>query len=793
MQKWGTLVLSLGSALMLILGGMSYTLSPLLLLLFQGYILWTLTAPLIRDPHQEYPPFFEIALPLLWVTGLWGLSAFLIKWVAYTSTLSAFFFGLVLSITPHFFQPLVFLCATCLEVSLVIGYPMSEVDISFHIISHLITSLSLPRLISVEWIKKSFYPRLLTPEELPLSHRYFVPNLHPLIENPSTPNIVPNAVDIETFTPPTDTIRSTSGEAHHQSYLNLQARQRPSDVHDFGLMTHQVDAYLPYTDLMDLNAASVRHARRAMQFLTQSLTAQLKLLQHQLNLNTAVVVWKKPQSDDAGLKAVVSDRIEWMCDLFPANYGVLDEAFSNLVAFNDPIEAVHLVPYYDRRVTLGGFLAAPIRIYQEGVADGVLCLDRNLNAPWEPEDRKLVESIAQKIAIDVETSRLLKQLSYEGKLVEKLCLGLKSLNRALDLKSVVSASVECVRMHDFVHFVALCIREGDSIRVHHAWSAMSELEVDGAFFPRGADPISQCIWSGEMIVSSVDGYSPVELLPVIVDDLEQMNAAIAFPLRNEFGSGDPIGGLIIASTHPQKLNSPYIEPIKVIIEQISVKLTLTQAHEHLRELATRDGLTGLKNHMTFQSTLEEMLNRAKRLSQPLSLILLDIDHFKKLNDSYGHPFGDLVLKEVAQTLTKDMREVDLVARYGGEEFAIAIETSTLDGALLSAERVRQNVESLSFDFEGTEVKVTISMGVASFPVDGEYKHLLIERADKALYQAKTKGRNRVEAWRNFVSDERHTSVGWTHHSVIALSLSHPPPPIGDQSLAPFFDSIDEEL
>jgi len=165
-------------------------------------------------------------------------------------------------------------------------------------------------------------------------------------------------------------------------------------------------------------------------------------------------------------------------------------------------------------------------------------------------------------------------------------------------------------------------------------------------------------------------------------------------------------------------------------------------HFEMERMAVTDGLTGLMNHRRFQERLSEEFRRIVRHSEPISLILADIDHFKKINDEYGHPTGDEVLKRVAGVLKEMVRDIDIVARYGGEEFAIILINTDGEGACMLAERIRKAIEKKEFTFRGSRIPVTISLGIASYPKNSRIKEDLILRADKALYSAKSKGRNR---------------------------------------------------
>jgi diguanylate cyclase (GGDEF)-like protein len=174
-------------------------------------------------------------------------------------------------------------------------------------------------------------------------------------------------------------------------------------------------------------------------------------------------------------------------------------------------------------------------------------------------------------------------------------------------------------------------------------------------------------------------------------------------------------------------------------------LTRDYANEGLLRYAFTDFLTGMKTRGYFEQQLDLEIKRAERKKSTLALLMIDIDFFKSLNDTYGHHVGDQVLRDISSILMKDMREVDTVARYGGEEFVIILpETSTV-GALQVAQRLRKSVEQANF-FAGTPDKVehlSISIGISLYDQDAQFKQDLIEAADAALYAAKSQGRNRV--------------------------------------------------
>lgn len=170
---------------------------------------------------------------------------------------------------------------------------------------------------------------------------------------------------------------------------------------------------------------------------------------------------------------------------------------------------------------------------------------------------------------------------------------------------------------------------------------------------------------------------------------------------------------------------------------------LQQANGRLERLAVTDGLTGLNNHRRFYEALNTELLRSDRHRRQLAVLMIDVDFFKRVNDALGHPIGDDLLRKLAEVLSKDLRQTDLIARYGGEEFAVILPETSKAEALQVAERMRAAVESKVNEGGPWKQTVTVSIGVAVFPEDGRTAEQLLAAADAAMYVAKRQGRNRV--------------------------------------------------
>lgn len=166
---------------------------------------------------------------------------------------------------------------------------------------------------------------------------------------------------------------------------------------------------------------------------------------------------------------------------------------------------------------------------------------------------------------------------------------------------------------------------------------------------------------------------------------------------------------------------------------------LNKKNSYLKEIVRRDGLTGLYNHSTILQIVGDKINEARRYAYPLSLIILDLDYFKRVNDTYGHLFGDHVLKTVARHLLQTIRNVDFAGRLGGEEFAVLLPSTSLKGALTTAEKIRSSISNLTWEHK--DFRVTLSGGVVRY--ENDTVESMVARADKYLYMAKKNGRNKI--------------------------------------------------
>ncbi len=279
--------------------------------------------------------------------------------------------------------------------------------------------------------------------------------------------------------------------------------------------------------------------------------------------------------------------------------------------------------------------------------------------------------------------------------------------------------------------------------------------------------------AGYEVVSAKDGREALEVFkerffPIILTDLEmpEMDGLeLCRAIRGNPAEGYVYIFLITARDSKKDIivgleagaddyltkpfdRSELIARLKTALRVLELEKSLKDAYEKIKILSITDKLTGCYNRTYMDEYLAKEITRATRYNRPVSLVMADIDHFKRVNDTHGHQAGDLILKDFVASIRKGLRkDVDWIARYGGEEFLMVLPETDFESAMLSAERLRRIVSENVSSYHGKEIRITASFGVAGFMPSERNKKTthegIIDQADKALYQAKNEGRNRV--------------------------------------------------
>jgi len=404
----------------------------------------------------------------------------------------------------------------------------------------------------------------------------------------------------------------------------------------------------------------------------------------------------------------------------------------------------------DGEITDTGYLSdtairslAVSSVVDEQVSLGVLCAESIRYRAFNEKELELLDRIADFIALSLRRQRVLSRLNFSHSALNILHNESSRLTKILDVEEMLKTIANSIQRLSGAEAILLW-RQAASYRVFT--SENLPLKVDRVSIKKIRGTLLDRLHTqseNRLNFGNLHRYynHKTRVLP---DGFPEPLSIFALPL---YINGRLQGIAMAVSERKEAFNHVHIEQIEVYLNQASETLSKAMLHEEIKQLAFTDGLTGLYNHRRFQERLEEEIKRAERYGEPLSLILLDIDHFKKVNDTYGHPAGDAVLKKLAALIRKTVREIDFPARYGGEEFALIILKSKAKDAEKIAERLRKTVQKRVIKTESTEISVTLSLGIASYPDDATTREELIERADQALYKAKHSGRNRTVLYR----------------------------------------------
>lgn len=298
-------------------------------------------------------------------------------------------------------------------------------------------------------------------------------------------------------------------------------------------------------------------------------------------------------------------------------------------------------------------------------------------------------------------------------------------------------------------------RLGGALSSTHDLDQLLQVVVDTAAATAGARAGAAWAADGAGTLRLAATHGPTRDLPPVVDadrgdllgrvvargELDQEDDRIAVPLLR----GERVVGLLelAGGRDGTTLDPAAAGPLQALANQAGIAVDNVIVHREAERLAVTDPLTGLWNFRYLSMSLSREIERATRFDRPLAVLMLDIDHFKDVNDTYGHAQGDAVLRELAARVSEQIREVDTLARYGGEEFVLVLPETTVEGAGILAERIVGSVRRQPFSLEdGRQIRVTVSVGVAAFPGHGASAATLMHAADGALYAAKNSGRDR---------------------------------------------------
>ncbi|MFK7987612.1 MAG: diguanylate cyclase [Sandaracinaceae bacterium] len=481
--------------------------------------------------------------------------------------------------------------------------------------------------------------------------------------------------------------------------------------------------------------------RSSLEQVHDALYHTLDLLKRTLRLHTCVLLMRDERTGQLRIVELATDSD----DVAEGPFGDGEGAVGAVAKRGLTMNLENLKPgykglcYYRGGASVSCFIGVPVE--EHGKVVGALCADRRDNEPFTSQEEELLRSAVSRLLRAIENERVFVQLERSKREQTSLFRASQSLGAALTDTEVMDAGLAAAAEIAPYDFAAITLYDPET-RKHAIQRAVGEaakklgqlsfrdntsltamVVKNKHYLPyRGEfDPRQQVVFTRR---SKLDGMRSLLILPLVVRE-------------------DAIGTLAIAAERSDAFNDAVRPTLQVLANQLAVAMSNAAAVRRLEEMATTDGLTGCLNKRAFLEQLDAKFKSAARFNRKLSLLVTDIDHFKNVNDTYGHDVGDVVIKDLGALLMEAKRDTDIVARFGGEEFCVLCEETDTEGAVILAERIREELGSRIYETELGKVSVTGSVGVATFPYDADTPEGLFKVTDQALYAAKRSGRNKV--------------------------------------------------
>jgi diguanylate cyclase (GGDEF)-like protein len=536
----------------------------------------------------------------------------------------------------------------------------------------------------------------------------------------------------------------------HRERLAAEVRHLRDEARDFRLISAALSA--------DSRAPRPRGeeekklAEGAVETLRASIYYTLGLVKRSLEARTCALLWLDPTGEALKIKELVSDSDAVTERRVIALAGAPRAVVRDGRVIAVPSVKASQLPYYELDEQVGAFLGVPV--FEGQHLRGVLCADRA--RPFDDRDTSVLEGATEQLVRAIQSEQVFTAVERSKYELERFFRASDMLCRALTLDEVMDTAFDAAAQIVDVDLAAISLYERERRRhrvckVRVAPDSPMVADVDaiaGLEFRENTGLASMAVKNKHYLPAAGtprDQSAPIYTKRVRLKNVESL---LVLPL---LCADEAIGTFTLASRRPNRFGHEIREMLGIIANQVAVSLQNAMMYKKMETMATTDGLTGLTNHRTFQDRCATLLERAARHGHKAAVLLTDVDHFKKVNDNYGHPVGDEVLRRVARVLIDVARKIDITARYGGEEFVVVLEATDEEGALGMAERIRHEVEQIVVETDKGPLEVTLSCGVAIFPDDARDRETLIERADSALYHAKESGRNRVVCHRAYAA------------------------------------------
>ncbi len=430
--------------------------------------------------------------------------------------------------------------------------------------------------------------------------------------------------------------------------------------------------------------------------------------------------------------------------------------------------------YYTKDIPVRSLYAAPIfmnieKNVPESKRDvvGILIIDSMDKNVFGDKEKLIVSVISDRISEIIDRFQLSEQAKLSTQELNSFYEFTQKLNSTDSWEAVMDHILDTLGNSIEADFVGISgFNDEESVSTLTRISYKDKSHLEGNEIPY-TDTLTWLVHEGKNYFNTDNLSARTKYKSIFGKEIDfalgvkNIKSVLIYPIvekiPQEQDQDAPIFGSVVLA---RKDRLPFVESeiglARIVCSEAAKFIKTSLSHQKVRELSLRDGLTGIYNYRHFQEMLDYTVAHSDRYDEKASLILIDVDNLKEVNDSYGHQAGDSVLSFVGKVLVESLRKIDVQARYGGDEFAVILPNTNKRGSLVVAQKIKSSIKNMPFKFKGDEINITLSIGISTYPDNAPDGEILIEKADRALYESKDQGKDKVVHYQDISIEELGT-------------------------------------
>lgn len=430
--------------------------------------------------------------------------------------------------------------------------------------------------------------------------------------------------------------------------------------------------------------------------------------------------------------------------------------------------------YYTKDIPVRSLYATPLLMKAEkNIPDskrdvvGILIIDSMEKNVFGEKEKLIISLISDRIGEIIDRFQLSEQAKLSTQELNSFYDFTQKLNSTDSIDSVMDHIMDTLGNVLDADFVGISeFNEEEGVSILKSVSEKEKNHLEGHEIPY-SDTLTWLVHEGKNYFNTEDLSARIKYKSIFGKEIDfalgvkNIKSVLIYPLIEKIPDeheqdSSIFGSVVIARKEKFPFDEGEIGLARIICSEAAKFIKTSQSYQKAKELSVRDGLTGLYNHRHFEEMLSYTVAHSDRYDEKASLIMIDLDDLKYVNDTYGHQAGDSVLAFVGKVLVESLRKIDVSARYGGDEFAIILPNTNKRGSLIVAQKIKNSIKNMPFKFKGDEFNLTLSIGIATYPENAPDSETLVEKADKALYESKEQGKDKVVHYEDISFEELGT-------------------------------------